>query len=210
MDIYAIDEIHDLIELRLVEWTNKAKELEKQKGGKAKRGAQALANLQKEEFKNETPEGEKKDTSVELPKNFDPKFVEAAWYSWWKKQGYFHANPENIKSGKKQPYVMMLPPPNVTGALHLGHALMLAIEDVITRWRKMSGYEMLWLPGVDHAGISTQNVVENKLWKDNQTTRHDLGRDKFVEEVWNWKNEYGDKIVYQFQRYGVALDWDRF
>lgn len=210
MDIFGNDEIHDLIQLRLVEWTNKAKDLEKQKGGKAKRGAQAVTNIKNEEYKNTTPEGAKKDTSVELPKTYDPRFVECAWYSWWQKQGYFHANPENVASGKKKPYVMMLPPPNVTGALHLGHALMLAIEDLIMRWRKMSGYEVLWLPGVDHAGISTQNVVENKLWRESKQTRHDLGRDKFVQEVWNWKDEYGGKIVYQFQRYGVALDWDRF
>ena len=210
MDIYANDELHDLIELRMAEWTNKAKQLEQQKGGKAKRGAQAVTSLGANEYVNTTPEGEKKDTTVELPKNYDPRFVESAWYSWWQKQGYFHANTENVKSGKKKPYTMMLPPPNVTGALHLGHALMLAIEDLIIRWKKMCGYEVLWLPGVDHAGISTQNVVENKLWKNNKTTRHDLGRDKFVEEVWNWKNEYGGKIIYQFQRYGVALDWDRF
>ncbi|CAI2379925.1 unnamed protein product [Moneuplotes crassus] len=210
MDIYHNDEILSLLELRLVEWTHKGKELEKQKGGKAKKGAQAVKNLDKEEFKNTTPEGEKKDTTVELPKNYDPRFVECAWYSWWEKQGHFHANPENISSGAKKPYVMMIPPPNVTGALHLGHALMLVIEDCITRWRKMSGYEVLWLPGMDHAGISTQSVVESKLWKESQTTRHDLGREKFVEQVWNWKNEYGGKIVNQFQRYGCALDWDRF
>ena len=209
MDIYTNDEIHDLLELKFVEWTEKAKELEKIKGGKAKKGAQAVKNLDKEEFKNTTPVGEKKDTTVELPKNYDPRFVECAWYDWWKKQGHYHASTENIKNGKKS-YVMMIPPPNVTGALHLGHALMLVIEDAIMRWRKMRGYEILWLPGMDHAGISTQTVVENKLWRDEKKTRHDFGREKFVEQVWNWKKEYGGKIINQFERYGCALDWDRF
>lgn len=91
---------------------------------------------------------------------YNPKVVEAAWYSWWEKQGYFHADADAVNSGKKKAYTMVIPPPNVTGALHLGHALMLSIEDAISRWRRMSGYEMLWLPGVDHAGIATQSVVE--------------------------------------------------
>ena len=209
MNIYGNDEHHDLIELYMADWTCKAKEMELQKGGKAKRGAQAVKDVQQEIEVKVLPSG-KKDTSQELPKNYDPKWVESAWYEWWKQKGYYNAKAETVKSNQKKPYVMMLPPPNVTGALHLGHALMLCIEDIITRWKKMSGYEVLWLPGVDHAGISCQNVVENKLWKQSQTTRHDLGRDKFVEEIWKWKDEYGDKIVYQFQRYGVALDWDRF
>lgn len=102
----------------------------------------------------------------------------------------------------------MIPPPNVTGALHLGHGLMLAIEDLISRWKRMSGYEMLWLPGVDHAGISCQSVVESKIWRDEHKTRHDYGREDFVKKVWDWKAEYGDKILYQFRKYGVSLDWD--
>jgi len=90
-----------------------------------------------------------------------PKQVEAAWYPWWEKQKFFNANAQNVLSDpSKKKFIMMIPPPNVTGALHLGHALMLAIEDVITRWKRMSGYETLWLPGVDHAGIATQSVVE--------------------------------------------------
>jgi len=89
---------------------------------------------------------------------------------------------------------MVIPPPNVTGALHLGHALMLSIEDVITRWKRMSGYETLWLPGCDHAGIATQSVVEKQLWKKERKTRHDLGREAFVKTVWQWKEEYGGKI----------------
>jgi len=124
---------------------------------------------------------------------YHPKQVEAAWYSWWEQQKFFHARPENI-TPEKQPFVMVIPPPNVTGALHLGHALMLSIEDVITRWKRMSGYETLWLPGCDHAGIATQSVVEKQLWKKERKTRHDLGREAFVKTVWQWKDEYGGKI----------------
>lgn len=89
----------------------------------------------------------------------------------------------------------MIPPPNVTGSLHLGHGLMLAIEDLIARWKWMSGFETLWLPGLDHAGISCQTVVENKIWKEEQKTRYDYGRDAFVKKVWDWKKDYGDRIL---------------
>lgn len=107
-----------------------------------------------------TPAGEKKDCkNVPMLPDYHPKQVEAAWYQWWEKQGYFHANADAAIAGKKA-YTMVIPPPNVTGALHLGHALMLTIEDAIMRQKRMAGYETLWLPGVDHAGIATQSVVE--------------------------------------------------
>jgi len=138
---------------------------------------------------------------------YHPKQVEAAWYAWWEKEKFFHANPENVLNGSKKPYVMVIPPPNVTGALHLGHALMLSIEDSIMRWRRMSGYEVLWLPGCDHAGIATQSVVEKQLWKKEQKTRHDLGREAFVNSVWEWKEEYGGRINNQFRRMGISVDW---
>jgi len=97
---------------------------------------------------------------------YHPKQVEAAWYSWWEQKKFFHANAERVLNDPTvKKYVMVIPPPNVTGALHLGHALMLSIEDSIMRWRRMSGYETLWLPGCDHAGIATQSVVEKQLWK---------------------------------------------
>ena len=112
------------------------------------------------EFVNTTPEGEKKDCSTEMPTAYEPKQVEAAWYSWWEKKEFFHADPSKVADGSKKPFVMVIPPPNVTGALHLGHALMLSVEDAITRYKRMSGYETLWLPGCDHAGIATQSVVE--------------------------------------------------
>jgi valyl-tRNA synthetase len=92
--------------------------------------------------------------------DYHPKYVEAAWYAWWEKKRFFHADAKKVLSGEKKMYTMVIPPPNVTGALHLGHALTLSIEDAIIRWRRMSGYETLWVPGVDHAGIATQSVVE--------------------------------------------------
>jgi len=103
---------------------------------------------------DDTKPGEKKDCTKAMQAQYHPKYVEAAWYEWWEKKGFFHANADKAIKGKKA-FTMVIPPPNVTGALHLGHALMLAIEDSIMRWRRMSGYETLWLPGVDHAGIAT-------------------------------------------------------
>lgn len=112
-----------------------------------------------------TVPGEKKDMTKPMEESYHPKQVEAAWYAWWEKKGFFHPSAENVLKKGAKPYVMVIPPPNVTGALHLGHALMLAIEDAVMRWRRMSGYEVLWLPGCDHAGIATQSVVEKQLWK---------------------------------------------
>jgi len=140
-----------------------------------------------------TPAGQKKDLAEPMAAAYQPKEVEAAWYAWWEKSGFFHADAQKVIQGKKA-YSMVIPPPNVTGALHLGHALMLAIQDAIMRYKRMSGYETLWTPGCDHAGISTQSVVENQLWKQKKQTRHDYGRDDFVKLVWQWKNEYGGKI----------------
>jgi len=158
-----------------------------------------------------TPFGEKKDSTIPINPEYHPKAVEAAWMAWWEKKGFFHPDIEKI-SQEENPkiFTMVIPPPNVTGALHLGHALMLAIEDAVTRWKRMQGYHALWLPGVDHAGIATQSVVEKQLWKENQQTRHDLGREEFVKKVWEWKEEYGGKINNQFRRVGISVDWERF
>ncbi|TPP63048.1 Valyl-tRNA synthetase [Fasciola gigantica] len=127
----------------------------------------------------------KKDVSQPMPTSYSPKYVEAFWYEWWENCGYFH--PEHKDSNEK--FVMVIPPPNVTGNLHLGHALTNSIEDAITRWHRMSGRTTLWLPGCDHAGIATQVVVEKKLWRERKKTRHDLGREAFIQEVWRWKEE---------------------
>ena len=145
---------------------------------------------------DKTPVGQKKDMSKPMLDAYHPKQVEAAWYSWWEEKKFFHPDAEKIVANPDaKKYIMMIPPPNVTGALHLGHALMLAIEDSVMRWRRMSGHETLWLPGCDHAGIATQSVVEKQLWKKEKKTRHDLGREAFVSSVWDWKEDYGGKIT---------------
>ena len=137
--------------------------------------------------------GEKKILTAEMAKAYHPRVVESSWQEWWEKSGFFHADAQKVIQGKKA-YSMVIPPPNVTGALHLGHALMLAIEDAIMRYKRMSGYETLWTPGCDHAGISTQSVVENQLWKQKKQTSHDYGRDDFVKLVWTRKKEYSGTI----------------
>ena len=128
--------------------------------------------------------GDYKDPKVvPMAKTYDPKNVETAWYEWWEKEGFF--KPE--MGSDKPKFVIVIPPPNVTGALHIGHALTNSIQDTIVRWRRMSGYEALWVPGTDHAGIATQTVVEKKLQREEGITRHDLGREKFLERVFEWK-----------------------
>ncbi|XP_068331229.1 valine--tRNA ligase, mitochondrial 1-like [Pyrus communis] len=153
----------------------------------------------------ETPFGQKKRMSNLMAKEYSPSVVEKSWYEWWEKTGFFVADAKS----SKPPFVIVLPPPNVTGALHIGHALTAAVEDTIIRWRRMSGYNTLWVPGMDHAGIATQVVVEKKLMRESQLTRHDIGREKFVAEVWNWKNKYGGTILQQLRRLGASLDWSR-
>uniref|UniRef100_A0A8C7LXX7 valine--tRNA ligase n=1 Tax=Oncorhynchus mykiss TaxID=8022 RepID=A0A8C7LXX7_ONCMY len=159
-----------------------------------------------------TPPGEKKDVLSPLPDSYSPQYVEAAWYSWWEKQGYF--KPEYGRKSISEPnprgvFMMCIPPPNVTGSLHLGHALTNAIQDCLTRWHRMRGETTLWNPGCDHAGIATQVVVEKKLMRERGMSRHDLGRDQFIQEVWKWKNEKGDRIYHQLKKLGSSLDWDR-
>jgi len=136
---------------------------------------------------------------------YDASAIEDKWYQFWEHNGFFHAEPARDRT----PHVIMMPPPNVTGRLHMGHALQSTIQDALTRIRRMQGQESLWMPGKDHAGIATQNVVERKLKKEEDTTRRDLGRDKFVERVWEWKKEYGDIISQQMRTLGVSCDWDR-
>uniref|UniRef100_A0A8K9UWN5 valine--tRNA ligase n=1 Tax=Oncorhynchus mykiss TaxID=8022 RepID=A0A8K9UWN5_ONCMY len=154
-----------------------------------------------------TPPGEKKDVLSPLPDSYSPQYVEAAWYSWWEKQGYF--KPDISEPNPRGVFMMCIPPPNVTGSLHLGHALTNAIQDCLTRWHRMRGETTLWNPGCDHAGIATQVVVEKKLMRERGMSRHDLGRDQFIQEVWKWKNEKGDRIYHQLKKLGSSLDWDR-
>jgi valyl-tRNA synthetase len=156
-----------------------------------------------------TPAGEKKNLEP-FPPSYQPKYVEAAWQAWWEKSGFYTPDLEAaLKSGDKDKFVMVIPPPNVTGSLHLGHALMVAIEDTLTRWHRMNGKITLWLPGTDHAGIATQSVVEKRLKKEEKLTRHDLGREEFVRRVWEWKNQFGDRICHQIRSIGASVDWSR-
>jgi len=140
----------------------------------------------------------------ELPKVYDPKQVEKKIYDLWLKGGWFHAR----RDPDKKPFTIVIPPPNVTGQLHLGHAFDETIQDVLTRYKRMKGFSALWLPGYDHAGIATQIKVEEKL-RGEGLTRFDLGRDKFLDEVWAWKNKYGDRIVEQLKTLGSSCDWER-
>jgi valyl-tRNA synthetase len=139
-----------------------------------------------------------------MDKHYDPKAVEAKWYAWWEAQGFFHA--EAARDG--EPYCVMIPPPNVTGILHMGHALNSTVQDILVRWRRMEGRNTLWLPGTDHAGIATQNVVEKALRKEGKS-RRDLGREAFLQKVWEWRKEYGGTIVRQLRQLGASCDWPR-
>ncbi|MCA9523462.1 MAG: valine--tRNA ligase [Myxococcales bacterium] len=139
-----------------------------------------------------------------LAKGYDPKPVEEKWSRFWLEGNYAHADVES----DKEPYTIVIPPPNVTGALHMGHALTKTIQDVLIRWKRMSGYNALWLPGTDHAGIATQMVVERELAKEG-ISRHEIGRAAFVERVWEWKERYHARITHQIERLGASVDWER-
>ena len=141
---------------------------------------------------------------AELPKHYDPKAIEEKWYGWWLEHKSFHSD----ASRGGEPYCIVIPPPNVTGILHMGHALNNTIQDVLTRWQRMCGRNTVWVPGTDHAGIATQNVVERALKKEGKG-RYDLGREKFVQRVWEWRKEYGGTIIRQLKRLGASCDWDR-
>ncbi len=142
--------------------------------------------------------------SEELAPAFQPAEIEQRWYEWWESEGLFSAKPNEAK----KPYCMVIPPPNVTGALHIGHALNHSLQDMLARRARKQGYETLWIPGTDHAGIATQNVVERELAKEG-TDRHELGREAFVERVWAWRKEYGGRIFQQERRLGSSCDWSR-
>ena len=142
---------------------------------------------------------------MSLSERYSPKEVEQGLYNWWKEQNLFKAEDRSTKP----PFSIILPPPNVTGSLHIGHALGSTLQDILVRWKRMSGFNVLWMPGTDHAGIATQTVVEKQLAKD-KTTRHQLGREKFLEKVWEWKESHGNQIVKQMERLGLSCDWQRF
>ncbi|MBP6920916.1 MAG: valine--tRNA ligase, partial [Candidatus Omnitrophica bacterium] len=141
---------------------------------------------------------------IELPSRYNPQETEDKWYKEWEEKRLFAARPDKDKKA----YTIVIPPPNVTGILHMGHALNNTIQDILMRYHRLKGDEALWMPGTDHAGIATQNVVERKLAKEN-IKRQDLGREKFVDEVWKWKEEYGSTIIRQLKKLGASCDWDR-
>ncbi|XP_071276610.1 valine--tRNA ligase isoform X7 [Agelaius tricolor] len=188
----------------------KNRQLQAQAQAKAK-PSRARRELQGLRYETPTPPGCKKDVGGPLPESYSPGYVEAAWYSWWEQEGFFR--PEWGRSldapNPRGVFVMCLPPPNVTGTLHLGHALTVAIQDTLTRWHRMRGLTTLWAPGCDHAGIATQVVVERRLLRSRGLTRHQLGREAFLGEVWRWKDEKGDRIYQQLRRLGASMDWER-
>ena len=139
-----------------------------------------------------------------MQKTYDPKQVEDKWYKFWTDRNLFHSD----ASRGGDPYCIVIPPPNVTGILHMGHALNNTIQDILVRWRRMQGRNVVWMPGTDHAGIATQNVVERALAKEGKT-REDLGRDAFIERVWEWKEQYGNTIISQLKKLGSSCDWER-
>lgn len=143
-------------------------------------------------------------TEKNIPTVYDPQEVEAKWYKYWEENGFFH---QEVNKGKK-PFSIVIPPPNVTGQLHMGHALDNALQDILIRFRRMQGYNTLWMPGTDHAGIATQIKVEEMLAKDG-ISRYDMGREKFIEKVWEWKEQYGDRIIKQLKSLGASCDWQR-
>ncbi|MGQ9556518.1 MAG: valine--tRNA ligase [Desulfurispora sp.] len=145
-----------------------------------------------------------KETGFNMPKTYNPQDVEDRWYRYWEESGFFHATPD----GDKEPFCIVMPPPNVTGQLHMGHALDNTLQDILTRWRRMQGYNTLWLPGTDHAGIATQAKVEEQLAREG-LNKYDLGREKFLERVWEWKRQYGGRITTQLRRLGASCDWQR-
>ncbi|HSE02679.1 MAG TPA: valine--tRNA ligase, partial [Methylomirabilota bacterium] len=140
----------------------------------------------------------------EIADRYDPTAVEPRWYAVWEERGYFHADP----ASPKKPYCIVIPPPNVTGSLHLGHALNNTLQDILIRYKRMDGYNALWMPGTDHAGIATQFVVERQLEKEGKT-KEDLGREAFIARVWQWKEESGGTIIRQLKRLGASCDWAR-
>ena len=141
----------------------------------------------------------------ELPKVYEPQQVESRIYQMWEDHDCF----KGVEDSKKKPFSIVMPPPNVTGQLHMGHALDCTLQDILTRFKRMQGYAALWVPGTDHAGIATQIKVEEELRVKEGKTRYDLGREKFLERVWKWKEEYGNRIVQQQKKMGVSCDWSR-
>ena len=140
----------------------------------------------------------------ELEKTYDPKKIEDRLYAKWEENGYFHAEVDP----KKKPFTIMMPPPNITGQLHMGHALDNTMQDILSRYKRMEGYNVLWQPGTDHASIATEVKVIKEL-KKKGIDKHDLGRDGFLKKCWEWRDEYGGRIIKQLKKLGSSADWQR-
>src|ERR1700677_1606063 len=142
---------------------------------------------------------------TELAKTYDPHEAQQRFLKFWDELGFFHSKPDPAK----KPFTIVIPPPNVTGALHLGHALNNTLQDVLIRWRRMQGYNVLWMPGTDHAGIATQAMVERRIREEENKTRRDLGREELVRRIWTWKEQYEKRILGQLRELGASCDWQR-
>src|SRR5256885_7122 len=140
----------------------------------------------------------------ELSTRYEPKNIEQSWYQFWEKGDFFTP----LLDRERPKFSIVIPPPNVTGRLHIGHALVNTLQDIVVRWKRMSGFNTLWLPGTDHAGIATQMIVERELNRQG-ISRFDIGREKFVEKVWEWKERFGGEIIEQLKRLGASADWTR-
>ena len=143
--------------------------------------------------------------SVELSKQFNPAEAQKRWYTHWESEGYFHSQ----KNPGRDAFSVVIPPPNVTGALHMGHALNGTLQDILVRFKRMQGFETLWIPGTDHAGIATQAMVEKRLREEENKNRHDLGRDALGNRIWQWKDHYESRILNQLKQIGCSCDWQR-
>ncbi|PVG02364.1 putative VAS1-valyl-tRNA synthetase [Serendipita vermifera] len=182
-----------------------------QKESKKDKSTPKAKQVEEPTYVNTTPPGQKKDMSQPMASGYNPIAVESAWYDWWNAQGYFKPQfDESTGKPKKEGlFVIPAPPPNVTGSLHIGHGLTVAIQDTLIRWNRMLGKTTLFVPGFDHAGISTQAVIEGRIWKLEGKTRHDYGREAFLEKVWAWKDEYQARITKQLYRLGGSYEWSR-
>ncbi len=143
--------------------------------------------------------------ATELAKQYDPREAQQRWLAFWDERGYFHSRPD----AGREPFCIVIPPPNVTCALHMGHALNNTLQDVLIRWRRAQGYNALWMPGTDHAGIATQAVVERRVREEEGKTRRDLGREELVKRIWQWKDQYEQRILTQLKQLGASCDWAR-
>lgn len=189
-----------------------APEQKKEKAAK-KQDAKPAAAAVVDDWKDPTVPGQKKALDqMEMESSYNPLHVESSWYEWWEASNFYAPRPvtDSDPHDPEKTFVVPIPPPNVTGSLHIGHALTISIQDTLCRWYRMQGYRVLYNPGYDHAGIATQAVVEKRLAKlENGLTRHDLGREKFLERVFAWKDDYAGRIGKQLRRLGASYDWTR-